>query len=43
MQIMEKMLSQRIKYTYQASGKHLATHPNFNVYITLIKLGNEIL
>ena len=29
MQIIGKMLSQRIKYTYQVFSKYLATHPNF--------------
>ena len=37
MQIIRKMLSPSIKYTYQVISKCLATHPNFYV---LMKLGN---
>ena len=37
MQIIGKMLSPSIKYTYQVISKCLATHPNFYV---LMKLGN---
>ena len=39
MQIIGKMLSPSIKYTYQVISKCLATHPNFYV---LVKLGNMI-